>query len=127
LDAATKAELNPLRLPKRIQKAFDIRDRVFRLATQYGTPKEGSQTTSFGLMLKSGILVMYDIPKQEVEAPFELNNTSSPQAARVWDNDELVFTMQWNWRGVFHLGLIEKGPWTKQLRRALARPDLHLI
>ena len=127
LDAATKTIWNPLHLPKRIQKAIALRDNVVCLAMEYGTGEEDQQTISFCLMLSSGILVMYDVSREDVLTPFELNNSGSPQVARIWENDELVFSMQWNWRGVFQLDLFEKGRWIKQLRKALARPDLHLI
>ncbi len=129
LDAATKTVWNPPHLPPRLQAVFNVRTGIIDLATRYGEIVEDAEVVSFYLMLKSGIFVTYEVPREDVEAPwvFDLSSPSTPQSAEGWANDELVFSMQWNWRGVFQVDGFEKGPWIRQLRRARARPDLHLI
>lgn len=129
LDAKTKTVWNPLRSPAWLRAVFDVRTDIIGLALQHGEIEQHAETLSLYLMLKSGILVIYEVSRQEVEAPFalDLNGPGAPQSAEAWANDELVFSMQWNWRGVFQVDGFEKGPWIKQLQRARARPDLHLI
>lgn len=129
LDAKTKSIWNPPRLPAPLQAAFDVRTDIVDLALQYGETEQDAEVVSFYVMLKSGILVIYEVPRQEVEAPFalDLDGPGAPQSAEAWANDELVFSMAWTWRGVFQVDHFEKGPWVRQLRRARARPDLHLI
>lgn len=129
LDAKTKTIWNPPRLPAPLQAAFDVRTDIVDLAMQYGEIEQDAEVLSLYVMLKSGIFVAYEVPRQEVEAPYalDLSSPSTPHAAEAWANDELVFSMVWNWRGVFQVDRFEKGPWVRQLRRARARPDLHLI
>lgn len=129
LDAKTKTVWNPQRLPAGLRAAFNVRTDIVDLAMQYGEIQQDAEVLSVYVMLKSEILVIYEVSRQEVEAPFalDLNGPGAPQSAEAWANDELVFSMQWNWRGVFQVDGFEKGPWIKQLQRARARPDLHLI
>lgn len=128
IDANTMEAFKPDILPAFLQEAFRIREMAVRLATQHGQIEWGEHGICGHAFLKSGLFVMYQAPRREVEDPFDfdLYNPGAPQLASVIADDEPVFTIQWNRHGVFKMDNFEKGPWIKQIRNALINPELHV-